>query len=703
MNPISEHQPATPAAAISANIATADNNPLLDFSGLPRFGEIEPAHVTPAITALLTAAEQAFEQVTAVSTPATWDTVVTPLDDATEGLSRAWGIVSHLHSVADTPELREVYNANLPRITEFWTRIGQSEALYAKYRAIHQQPEMQSATAARQRVLTNSLRDFRLGGAELPEDQKPVFADIQEKQASLSSRFSENVLDATNGWSHVVTDDSDLSGLPEDARAAAREAAQRDGLDGWKFTLQFPSYFPVLQYADSQALRRTLYDASARRASEFGKPELDNGPLMREILQLRAQEAQMLGYRHFADVSLVPKMAQSPESVTTFLRDLARRARPHAEKDLAELREFARTQLQMDSVEPWDMAYVSEKLREARYAFSDNEVRQYFQEPAVLRGLFELTETLFNVCIEHDTAPVWHEDVRFFTVRRGDEVIAHFYLDPYARDHKRGGAWMDDARGRRRKNGVIQTPVAYLTCNFPRPVGGKPATLTHDDVLTLFHEFGHGLHHMLTRIEEPGVAGISGVEWDAVELPSQFMENFGWEWNVLSAMTAHIDNGQPLPRSLYDKMVAARNFQSGLQMLRQIEFSLFDMRLHSDYDPHGGQTVLELLNEVRDEVAVVRPPDYNRFPNTFTHVFSGGYSAGYYSYKWAEVLSADAYAQFEETGVLNPSTGQKFLDEILSVGGSRPAAESFRAFRGRDPQLDALLRHSGMSETAEAA
>lgn len=686
-----------------ATASRVTDNPLLDFSGLPRFGDITPAHVTPAIDYLLAQAETAFVRVTAPETPATWESVVTPLDDANELLSRAWGIVSHLHSVADSPELREVYNENLPRLTEFWTRIGQSEALYAKYRAISSLPAMQNAPAARQRVLANSLRDFKLGGAELPEEQKPRYAEIQEKQAALSSRFSENVLDATNGWSHVVTDAAELAGMPDDALQAAREAAQKEGVDGWKFTLQFPSYFPVLQYADNQALRRTLYDASARRASEFGKPEWDNGPLMREILQLRAEEAQMLGYRHFADVSLVPKMADSPESVCEFLRNLAKRARPHGEKDLKELREFAQAQLGMDTLNPWDMAYVSEKLRQARYAFSDNEVRQYFQEPAVLKGLFELTETLFDVRIEKDVAPVWHDDVRFFTVRRKGEAIAHFYLDPYARDSKRGGAWMDDARGRKRKEGTIQTPVAYLTCNFPRPVGGKAATLTHDDVLTLFHEFGHGLHHMLTRIEEPGVAGISGVEWDAVELPSQFMENFGWEWSVLSAMTAHIDTGETLPRALYDKMVAARNFQSGLQMLRQIEFSLFDMRLHSDFDAHGSKTVLQLLDEVRDEVAVVRPPDYNRFPNTFTHIFSGGYSAGYYSYKWAEVLSADAYAQFEETGVLNADTGKRFLDEILSVGGSRPAAESFRAFRGRDPSLDALLRHSGMSETAVAA
>jgi oligopeptidase A len=678
-------------------------NPLLDFSGLPRFGDIKVEHITQAIEALLKNAESVFAQVVGVEVPATWDAVVKPLDDANELLGRAWGIVGHLHSVADTPELREAYNENLPKLTEFWTRVGQDERLYAKYKAIANASDFQACSPERKRVLENALRDFRLGGAELSDAAKERFSEIQEKMAALTAKFSENVLDATNDFVYLTADLESLQGLPEDAILAAREAAERDGKSGYKFTLQFPSYFPVLQYADNQVLRKTLYDASAKRASEFGKAEWDNGPLILEILKLREEESKLLGYRHFADVSLVPKMAESPEEVTQFLRDLAKRARPYAERDLQEIRDFAKNKLGMTHVEPWDMTYVSEKLRQDRYAFSDNELRQYFPEPTVLNGLFELTQTLFEVEIRQEDAPKWHEDVRFFTVYKNGAAMAHFYLDPYSRDQKRGGAWMDDARGRKPTPEGLQTPVAYLTCNFPRPVGGKPATLTHDDVLTLFHEFGHGLHHMLTRINEPSVAGISGVEWDAVELPSQFMENFGWEWGVLSRMTAHAETGEALPVALFEKMVAAKNFQSGLQMLRQIEFSLFDMRLHSDFQANGSQTVLELLETVREEVSVIRPPAYHRFPNSFTHIFAGGYSAGYYSYKWAEVLSADAYAQFEETGVLNPTTGKQFLDEILSVGGSRPAAQSFKAFRGRAPSLDALLRHSGMDEASESA
>ncbi|MEF9944031.1 MAG: M3 family metallopeptidase, partial [Burkholderiaceae bacterium] len=462
-------------------------------------------------------------------------------------------------------------------------------------------------------------------------------------------------------------------------------------------TLHIPSYLPVLQYASDRALREELYRAYVTRASEFGQPEWDNSPLMTELLELRAEEARLLGYQNFAEVSLVAKMAESPAEVLNFLRDLARRSRPHAERDMAELRQFAQTELDLAELMPWDIAFVSEKLREKRYAYSEQDVKQYFTEPTVLTGFFALVESLFSVTIRPQEAPVWHPEVKFFRIENpAGELVAQFYLDLYARDHKRGGAWMDDERARRVSHGRTQTPIAFLTCNFARPVGGKPALLTHDDVLTLFHEFGHGLHHMLTRVGELGVAGIRGVEWDAVELPSQFMENFAWEWGVLQSLSSHVETGSPLPRELFDKMIAAKNFQSGMQMVRQLEFALFDMLMHADFDPQSG-TVQDLLAQVRREVAVIFPPDYNRFANSFSHIFGGGYAAGYYSYKWAEVLSADAFSMFEENGVLDPATGRRFLDEILSVGGSRPAMESFIAFRGRKPEINALLRHSGIA------
>ncbi|HEY1058913.1 MAG TPA: M3 family metallopeptidase [Limnobacter sp.] len=680
------------------------NNPLLDFSGLPRFEDIRTEHMEPAIDHLLRVASQQLET-TASTDPekATWDGTLAPLDLACEQLSRAWGIVGHLHAVADTEELRAAYNACLPKITEFWTKLGQDERLYGITKAIANSAEAQTFSAARQRVLHNSLRGFKLGGAELPADQKPRFADIQDRQAAITAKFSENVLDATNAFELLVTDEADLDGLPSYALEAARAAAQAEGKTGFKFTLQFPSYFPVLQYAHKRELREQLYEAYAKRASEFGPAELDNTALIRELLQLRLEEANTLGYRHFGDLSLVPKMAESPEQVVKFLRELAVKAKPFAERDLAEVRQFAAEELNLHDLQSWDMSYASEKLKEKKYAFSDLEVRQYFQEDRVLEGLFKLTERLFEVSIVPAQAQLWHPDVRFFEVRKAGSPIAHFYLDPYARSSKRSGAWMDDARGRKQTANGVQTPVAYLTCNYTKPAPGKQAQLSHDDVQTLFHEFGHGIHHMLTRVDELDVAGINGVEWDAVELPSQFMENFAWEWSVVESLTAHEDTGAPMPKALFDKMVAAKNFQSGLQTLRQIEFSLFDMLIHTEFDPQGEQTVLDLLNTVRKEVAVVTPPAYNRFANSFSHIFAGGYAAGYYSYKWAEVLSADAFALFEETGVTNPATGQKFLNEILAVGGSRPAAESFKAFRGREPSMDALLRHTGMIEQPETA
>jgi oligopeptidase A len=679
-------------------------NPLLDFSGLPRFSEIIPEHVAPAMDRLLGEARGAMRQ--AEDAPATWDRFVQPLEDATERLSRAWGQVEHLHAVLDSPALREAYNANLPKITQFWTELGQNQRLFAKYRELKASPEFAALSPARRKLVENALRDFRLGGAELPAEVKPRYAAIQEELASLSAKFSENVLDATNAFS-IVIDKERISGIPEDVLAAAREAAEKEGKPGWKFNLQMPSYLPVMQYADDRALRETLYRESATRASEFGKPEWDNAPLIARILRLRSENAALLGYPNFALVSLVPKMAQTPRQVIEFLGDLAGRARPFAERDLEELRKFARDELRLATLESWDIAYASEKLRAQRYAFSDQEVKQYFPETQVLPGMFELVQKLYQIRISEQQAATWHKDVRFFDIHNaGDELIGRFYVDLYARETKRGGAWMDGAISRRRLDAGIQVPVAYLNCNFSGPVGGKPALFTHDDVITLFHEFGHGLHHLLTRVEDLGVSGINGVEWDAVELPSQFMENFCWEWDVLKRMTRHVDSGEPLPRALYDRMLAAKNFQSGLATLRQIEFSLFDMRLHSDFDPDAGRSaraasaVLELLDEVRREVAVMVPPAWNRFPNSFSHIFAGGYAAGYYSYKWAEVLSADAYSAFEEMrdskGILDAGTGRRFRDEILAVGGSRPAAESFRAFRGREPRVDALLRHSGM-------
>jgi oligopeptidase A len=672
-------------------------NPLLNFDGLPRFAELRPEHVAPAMEQLLAEGRATLARVTGADVPCTWEAFVTPLEDANERIARAWGQVAHLHGVLDSPALRDAYNANLPKLTQYWTELGHDERLFRRYRALRDSPAFADLPPARKRQVQNALRDFRLGGAELPPDRKARFGAIQDELAQLGAKFAENVLDATNAYSIVIEEPARVAGLHDDLLAAAREAAQKESRSGWKFTLHAPSYLPLMQYAEDRSLRETMYRESVTRASEFGRPEWDNTPVIARILELRREEAHLLGYPNFAEVSLVPKMADTPEQVLAFLEDLARRARPFAEHDVQELREFARAELGIERLEAWDLAFASEKLRVRRYAFSDNEVKQYFQENAVITGLFRLVETLYGVHIAPDEAPVWHPDVRFFCIRdAGGAVIGQFYTDLYARETKRGGAWMDDAIGRRRTAKGVQTPVAYLNCNFSRPVGNRPALFTHDEVITLFHEFGHCLHHLLTRGEDLGVSGINGVEWDAVELPSQFMENFCWEWDVLSHMARHVDTGAALPRALFDKMLAAKNFHSGLATLRQIEFALFDMHLHFDFESGRGRTPLKLLEEVRGKVAVLAPPAYNRFPNNFSHIFGGGYAAGYYSYKWAEVLSADAYSLFEENGVLDATTGARFRDEVLAVGGARPAAESFRAFRGRDPQVDALLRHNGM-------
>ena len=672
------------------------NNPLLDLSGLPRFDQIRPEHVTPAIDRLLADAEAAVKA--AETAPASWDAFVVPLDDATERLWRAWGLVNHLQGVVNSPALREAYNTNLPRITRFGSALSQNLALYAQYKALAAAPEAAGYDAARRKTLDNALRDFRLGGAELDEVGKARFAAIREELSSLSAKFSENVLDATDAWSLYVEDPAELAGLPADVLAASRAAAEKDGKPGWKLTLQMPCYLPVLAYADNRALRERLYRANAVLASELGPdPALDNSANIGRILALRAELAALLGFANYAEYSIATKMAESPAQVLEFLRDLAARARPYAQRDRAELEAFARDELGLPTLEAWDLAYASDKLKQARYSFSEQEVKPYFTEDKVLGGLFDVIESLYGLKVQPDSAPVWHPDVRFFRLVDGDgQLVGQFYLDLYAREGKRGGAWMDDCRNRRDTANGVQTPLVYLVCNFGKGSDGRPATFSHREVTTLFHEMGHGLHQLLTRIGELGVAGINGVEWDAVELPSQFMENFCSEWERVRAMTAHVDSGEPLPRALFDRMLAAKNFQSGMFTVRQLEFALFDMLLHSQFDP-ASDDVLELLERVRDEVAVNRPPAWHRFPQQFNHIFAGGYGAGYYSYKWAEVLSADAYAAFEEAPAQVAETGARFRREVLARGGSRDAAENFQAFRGRAPTIDALLRHSGMA------
>ena len=675
-----------------------NQNSLLDFSDLPLFDRIQPEHVSPAVDALLVEAQAALEKVTGSDFLANWNSISAALDVATEKLGRSWGAVSHLNAVADTPELRAAYNAALPVITEFYTRLGADERLYAKYKAI----DVSTLNAEQKQAHKNAMRNFVLSGAELVGVAKDRFAKIQERQAELSQKFSENALDATDAFAYFATE-SELAGVPQDVMETARELAKAEGKDGYKLTLKMPSYLPVMQFATSSALREVLYRAYSTRASDQAPAEFskfDNSAVISEILALRLEESKLLGYNNFGEVSVVAKMAKSPAEVITFLRDLARRARPYAEKDVADLRAFAAEHLSLSDPQPWDFPYIAEKLKEARYSFSEQEVKQYFTAPKVLAGLFKIIETLFEVAIRKDEASVWKPGVQFFRMERAGQLVGQFYLDQPARTGKRGGAWMDDVRARwlRPDTGLLQTPVAHLVCNFADGVGGKPALLTHDDVTTLFHEFGHGLHHMLTQINERDVSGISGVEWDAVELPSQFMENFCWEWDVLKHMTAHVDTGEPLPRALFDKMLAAKNFQSGMQTLRQVEFSLFDMLLHTSHNP--STDVMNLLNEVRQEVAVIKAPPYSRTAHTFSHIFSGGYAAGYYSYKWAEVLSADAYAAFEEAtkqGKPQVETGRKYREAILEAGGSRPAMESFKAFRGREPSIDALLRHQGMA------
>ena len=688
-------------------------NPLLDQAGLPRFDAIRPEHIAPAVDELLVAANTALDLATSDAVAADYDELSSVLDVVIDKLSRAWGMVGHLTAVADSPELRAAYNEAMPRVVEFYTRVGADQRLFAKYRAVLAGARAAGLAAPRRRALQNAVRDFKLGGAELEGDARVRHAQLQDQLAELGQKFSEHVLDATDSFAYYATE-AELDGMPGDVKQAARAAAQAEGREGHKLTLHFPCYLPVMQDARNRALRERLYTAYATRASEFGPAELDNSAVMRDLLMLRREESALLGYGNAAELSLVPKMAESPAAVIAFLDDLAVRARPGALRDLAELDAFARTELGLLELQAWDRLFASERLKEARYAFSEQEVKQYFTAPKVLDGLFRIIETVFEVRIVPDTAPVWHDSVRFYRIERpaahvtdaANRLVGQFYLDPYARPGKRPGAWMGDVRDRwARPDGVHQTPVAHIVCNFaaPQVVDGKPrpALLTHDDVTTLFHEFGHGLQMMLTQIDDIGVSGISGVEWDAVELPSQFMENFCWEWEVLEQLTAHVDTGAPMPRALFDRMLAARNYHSGLQTLRHVEYSLIDMRLH--IETNAPERVQAVADEVSREVAVVAPPAFSRPLHVFSHIFAGGYAAGYYSYQWAAVLSADAWGAFEEAaefsgGVLDVATGRRFREAILETGGSRSTMDSFKAFRGREPRIDALMRHLGLHE-----
>ncbi len=683
-------------------------NPLLaPVSDLVDYAAVKPGHIVPAVEELLGIARQAVDHAADPALAPTWEAVVEPLDTASERLWRAWSVAGHLNAVVNTPELREAYNAALPLVTEFSTWVGLHEGLYKQYQRLAAAPDFASWTPVRRRIVDMALRDFRLSGVELQGADRERYAAISDREAQASQKFSENVLDSIDAWSLVVEDEARLAGIPADVRAAARAAAEEDGKPGWKLTLKMPCYLPVMQYAQDRSLREALYRGYGTVASEHGDAKFDNSPLIEELLALRAEESGLLGLGTFAALRLQTRMARDAQEVTGFLRDLAGRAKPYAQRDLAELTAYATGELGLDSLQPWDVAYASERLRESRYAYSEDEVKQYFTEPRVLAGLFDVIQTLFDVRLTETPVSSWHADVRGVRVDSPDgKLIGHLYLDLYARAGKQNGAWVDSERTRRVVAGKVQTPIAYLTCNFSRPNGDRPAVLTHDDVITLFHETGHALHALLSEVDEPGAAAFASVEWDAIELPSQFMENFCWEWAVVQKLSAHVDSGEPLPRALYDRLVAARNYQSGMQTVRQIEFALFDMLMHDRTKGASIAEVLALLQDVRKEVAVLFPPEWHRLPHAFSHLFAGGYGAGYYSYKWAEVLSADAYEAFEEAaakqagnalGTLDPETGARFRREVLAVGGSRPAADSFAAFRGRAPRIDALLRHSGMT------
>ncbi|MFC1684315.1 oligopeptidase A [Pseudomonadota bacterium] len=674
------------------------DNPLLELTGLPPFSKIKPSHAEPAMDQLLAEGRKLVEQLLESGESPTWDSLIQPLEELDDRLGRAWSPVSHMNSVVNSDELREAYNACLPKLSEYATEMGQNQGLYAAYKAVAEGDE--DLDEAQRKVLENALRDFHLSGVDLPADKKTRFKEISQELSKLTSKFEENLLDATNAWSKLINDQAELSGLPESALGLAQQIAEQRDEKGWMLTLDFPSYLPVMTYADNQALRREMYEAFSTRASDQGPHagKWDNGKVMEQILALRHELVGLLGFPNYAERSLAKKMARSPEEVIGFLQDLAKRSHTQAQRDLDEVRGFARDEFSVETLEAWDIGYYSEKLRQSRYAFSQEELKPYFPETKVVPGLFAVVEQLYGIQIsEIQGVETWHPDVRFFEIRDADgSVRGQFYLDLYARQKKRGGAWMDGCIDRLFTETCDQIPVAFLTCNFSPPVGDKPALFTHDEVETLFHEFGHGLHHLLTRIDYPAVAGINGVAWDAVELPSQFMENWCWEREALDHISGHFETGESIPEELYNKMKAAKNFQSAMQMVRQLEFSLFDFRIHLEYDPAKGGRIYDILNEVRDQVAVIKPPEFNRFPHSFGHIFAGGYAAGYYSYKWAEVLSADAFSLFEENGIFDRKTGQAFLSNILEQGGSKDAAELFIAFRGREPKIDALLRHNGI-------
>jgi oligopeptidase A len=675
-------------------------NPILEgvSTELPLFDEIRPEHVLPALEQVLDEARQTVAELTELTAP-DWDSLMMPLEALDERLSRIWGPVTHLNAVCDSEELRPVYQQGVAKMAEWSAELAQNEALYAAIKKVRERVDFADLSRERQQVIEHTLRDFRLSGAELEGADKARFKEIKMALSDLATTFEKHVLDATRAFKLNITDENDLSGLPESVRNSARQRAEEEGVDGWLFTLDAPSYIPFMQYADSRELREKIYSAFATRAASG---ELDNSPVMQELLKLRTEAAALLGFSNYAEYSLATKMAADVGEVTGFLRELAERSKDMAENELGELKTFAAAELDMEDLQAWDIPYASEKLRLKKYAISQEELKPYFPEQHVIHGMFGLVEKLYGIIIKkNENKPFWHENTMFFDIfDQNGQIIAGFYLDPYARAHKRGGAWMDECIIRwHRPDGSLQLPVAYLVCNFDAPVGDKPALWTHNEVTTLFHEFGHGLHHMLTQVSELGVSGIRGVPWDAVELPSQFMENFCWERKVVDLFARHYETGEILPDDLFDKMIAARNFQSGMQMLRQIEFSLFDMLLHSEFDPNGENSIQDMLDQVRDEVAVFIPPAFNKFQNSFSHIFAGGYSAGYYSYKWAEVLSADAYAAFEEEGVLNPDTATRFRSKILSIGGSADIMDAFKAFRGRKPNVDALLRHSGLASS----
>jgi oligopeptidase A len=684
-------------------VAEKKDNPLLADLELPPFSRIGAEHVLDAVQTLLARGRGRVAEVLDAAEEPTWESLVQPIAEIDDRINRAWSPVAHLNAVADNPRLREAHNAALPLLSEYATEMGQNEGLYNSYRRI---AESKGLNPSQRKVLANAMRDFRLAGVDLAPGKKARFKELSKRLAELQSTFSENVLDATQGWKKQLRDVEQLAGLPPSALALAADTAEREGLEGWLLTLEFPSYHPVMSYADDESLRRELYEANSTRASDQGPNAhtWDNSQVIEEIMALRHERARLLGFGNYAELSLARKMAPGTEQVLEFLRDLARRARPLAEKELLELETFAAKQLGGKSLQAWDIPYYSEKLRKAKHDLSQEELRPYFPVTRVLEGMFQVAHRLYGLDIEPvEGIDTWHPDVLFFQIRDADgELRGRFYLDLYARPHKRGGAWMDECRVRMRRSGGVQTPVAYLTCNFTPPVGGQPSQLTHDEVTTLFHEFGHGLHHLLTRIDYPSISGINGVAWDAVELPSQFLENWCWEEQALDVISGHVETGKSIPAELFARLKDARNFQSGMQMLRQIELALFDFRLHLEYDPERGANVNRLLDAVRAEVAVLIPPKFNRFAHAFSHIFGGGYAAGYYSYKWAEVLSSDAYSKFEENGIFHRKTGEEFLHCILEKGGSRDAMALFVDFRGREPSIDALLRHSGVTQEVAA-